>query len=180
MGWFDIPEKTSLIALVDDVQQGEPYFNEPGEIPAKSWLQNSCRDTSLIFTAYHWPSVYPIGYCVMKPYESYPGLEHGSSEYGVDPKTCIYIAELGISEAVRGMGIGSMLLEFGMKQCPRETTHYLVRTMKRIFGKEGPNRAISFYRNKLGFEIVRNADGEEIIERIGLRPRLLLRKTVNQ
>ncbi|MEO0565590.1 MAG: GNAT family N-acetyltransferase, partial [Chloroflexota bacterium] len=132
LGWFDIPEKEALIALVDDVQQGEPYFNEPGEIPAASWLPNSCRDTSLIFTAYHWPSVYPIGFCIMKPFEQYTDFENDGQTYGINPKTSIYIAELGVSEATRGMGVGLMLLNFGMKQCPFETTHYLVRTMKGV------------------------------------------------
>jgi len=177
--WEQVPQRSTLMGLVDRVGYGDPYRYQIGEVsPAVQWLPDTCRTTDLIFTAYDmalpdFPEL--IGYCIMQPYETY-SHEHKPEQYGVEPQTCIYIAELGIDESARGKRIGSILLDFAMVHCPRETTSWLVRTLVNIHGTDKPNPAIAFYK-KRGFQIVdEQGTGQPLIEVRSQRPRLFLRK----
>ncbi|MEM8533961.1 MAG: GNAT family N-acetyltransferase [Chloroflexota bacterium] len=180
--WDEIPQQSALIGLVSRVAYDTPYYYMPSEIPPTSqWLPDACRDTNLIFTAYNMavPS-FPdlIGYCVMKPYETYPQFVHTPEQHGVIPESCIYIAELGVDESARGHRIGSILLDFAMAHGPPETRSYLVRTPVNIYGTNQPNPAVAFYE-KRGFHIVENqGEQQPLIEAKHQRPRLFLRKDV--
>ena len=180
--WDAVPQPVALIGLVDQVGYGNPYRYQPGAIaPAVQWLPDTCRDTDLIFTAYDMAvSAFPdlIGYCIMKPYTTYARFGYRSNQYGVEPETCIYIAELGIAEQARGHRIGSILLDFATSHCPPQTRSYLVRTMVNQYDTDEPNPAIAFYQ-KRGFVVVEDQETQQpLIEVSSQRPRLFLRRAV--
>ena len=164
--WDSIPNRDALVELVQSVSNGHPYNYAPGEIAhASVWLPELHRKTRLFFAAYAVGTDDPQAYCLLLPFISYGRLNALIDQFGIDPSTCMYIAELGTAPAARGQGIAARLLQLAAEGCPTTTTSYLVRTL--VINE----LAIKLYQ-KHGFEVIEN-----VRQVHNNRERLFLKKT---
>lgn len=172
----EISRFSELANLVDEVQSGEPYFDDPGAFRAADWLPRACEDACVILLAQNEKGI--LGYCLAQPFTSYGNFQSSPADYGIDPEKCLYLSELGVSQTARGMGVGTMLVNALRQGMESPFSEILVRTLRRVHGTDQVNPAINFYES-LDFTIVRQGD-EPLIETLRDRPRVFLRWSASE
>ena len=170
----EIGDFADFVRLVDEVQSGEPYFDTPDTLTAAKWLPGACDASTSIVLARDGGRI--VGYCTAQPFESYGGFRSSAADYGVTPRSCLYLSEMGVSKSGRGNGVGRALLGALKNRMDPAFDAILVRTLRSIHGTPDPNPAIAFYR-KNGFDLVM-AKSDPLIEdgpTLRHRPRVFLR-----
>ncbi|MGH3768687.1 MAG: GNAT family N-acetyltransferase [Pseudonocardiaceae bacterium] len=148
--WSAVARQNDVLELVNQIQSGEPYNYRPGEIASsKEWFPPMVDRSDLTLVAYD-ATDRPVAYCVALPLAGYPDALAVSDGFGMQPSATGYLAELGVSTAMRRQGIASTLLTRATDARRTEASAWVVRTL------ENNAPAIALYQRH-GFTLVPRA-----------------------